>query len=218
MSLLFISREREYHLAVARRCAWFHGVSFFFFSISGPISREGRALGSGKCHCRFHRAIRNWLVTSNWRRRYSECTCGTMNSDPPRRLRRARRLRRRSRPEGGFEGRARPEGRRSYSEPSSPRHERDRVYHHAGTSVCKATRISCGDIDIATDEVPLRVTSSGAWQQWRIWEIGTGKWIRYGLTEFDAGSRAERRKIGKRLSGVFSKKATEIRFPYVVSQ
>lgn len=23
------------------------------------------------------------FVTSNWRRRHSECTCGTMNSDPP---------------------------------------------------------------------------------------------------------------------------------------
>jgi len=46
---------------------------------------------------------------------------------------------------------------------SRPRSKREIAwYHHAGTTACKATRISCGDIDIATSEVPLRVTSNGA--------------------------------------------------------
>lgn len=85
MPLLFISRERDYHLAVARRCARFSRRLFpFFFSDLGTDLSRGPSPRSGKCHCRFHRAIRNCrFVTSNWRRRYSECTCGTMNSDPP---------------------------------------------------------------------------------------------------------------------------------------
>ena len=64
----------------SRRCTQSYGV---FFSDLGTDLSRGPSPRSGKCHCRFHRAIRNWLVTSNWRRRYSECTCGTMNSDPP---------------------------------------------------------------------------------------------------------------------------------------
>lgn len=91
MSLLFISREREYHLAVAR---------FFFWSLR-PISREGRALAPGNVTVAFtERFATGSFVTSNWRRRYSECTCGTMNSDPPATLWRARRRSRR----GGVRG------------------------------------------------------------------------------------------------------------------
>lgn len=158
MSLLFISRAREYHLAVARRCTRY--LRRFFFLISRTDLSRGPSPRSGKCHCRFHRAIRNWLVTSNWRRRYSECTCGTMNSDPPTTpTSTTTTIMPRSGPGGG---RVQRGGGRTVGPRSRGRREIVR-YHHAGTSVCKATRISWGDIDIATSsEVLLRVTSNGA--------------------------------------------------------
>lgn len=64
----------------SRRCAQSYGV---FFLISGPISCEGRALAPGNVTVAFTERFATGFVTSNWRRRYSECTCGTMNSDPP---------------------------------------------------------------------------------------------------------------------------------------
>lgn len=128
---------------------------------------QGPSLRSGKCHCRFHRAIRNWqpgFVTSNWRRRHSECTCGTMNSDPPTTTIHDdydnEHDTTRIRGEGAFR-----EARGRMGPSSRSKRERERMwYHHTGTSAGKATRISYGDIDIAINKVLLRVTNT-AWQQ-----------------------------------------------------
>jgi len=102
------------------------------------------------------------FVTSNWRRWHSECTCSTMNSDPPTTATTTTTIARR----GGAEERTRPEGRgpRCWSK---RKRERERESRHSTIMLvlrlAKQTRISCGDIDIATSEVLLRIVG-GAWR------------------------------------------------------
>lgn len=78
IAALYLARTR---VSSRGRTQMLTAFFFSFLDLGTDLSR-GPSPRSGKCHCRFHRAIRNWLVTSNWRRRYSEYTCGTMNSDP----------------------------------------------------------------------------------------------------------------------------------------
>lgn len=68
----------------SRRCSQIsaHGFHVVFAT---RVCRKGRALASGNVTVAFTERFATGprFVTSNWRRRHSECTCGTMNSDPP---------------------------------------------------------------------------------------------------------------------------------------